>query len=285
MKETSTTTAVQHYRFQIGKFACIAASDGEAAYPPQNFFANAPKEAVEESLHQRGLPTDHIITPYTCLYVDTGEHRVLVDVGAGHLFPTTGMLLPNLKAARIEPASIDTIIITHAHPDHIGGNVDEHGAPLYPNARYFIWKEEWDFWGSAVPAQWQKFVPFVRANLDPVKDKLVYLEQETEIVPGIHVIAAPGHTPGHFALSIISGGNQLIHVSDTVLYPLHLEHPDWVPVYDILPEKAEASKHRIFDRAAENALVFAHHFPPFPNLGHVIKQGKGWQWKPIDANQ
>lgn len=70
----------------------------------------------------------------------------------------------------------------------------------------------------------------------------------------------------------------MLYVSDAVLHPLHLEHPEWTPVFDMLPEQASASKHRIFDRAAEDdALVFAHHFPPFPNLGHVLKEEQGWR--------
>ena len=86
------------------------------------------------------------------------------------------------------------------------------------------------------------------------------------------------------ALSIVSGGEQLLHVSDAVVYPLHLEYPEWTPVFDMLPEQASASKRRIFDlAAAENALIFAHHFPPFPNLGHVSKQEQGWPWQPIDT--
>jgi glyoxylase-like metal-dependent hydrolase (beta-lactamase superfamily II) len=102
-------------------------------------------------------------------------------------------------------------------------------------------------------------------------------------VPDVRAIATFGHTPGHIALSIASEGEQLLHVSDAVLYPLHLEHPEWTPVFDMLTEQAFASKHRIFDLAAEeDALVFAHHFPPFPNLGLIRKQEQGWQWQPIE---
>jgi glyoxylase-like metal-dependent hydrolase (beta-lactamase superfamily II) len=79
-------------------------------------------------------------------------------------------------------------------------------------------------------------------------------------------------------VSIHSGGERLLYVSDTVLYPLHLEHPDWLPVYGIVPEEAATSKRRIFDLAAEEqAWVIGQHFPPFPSLGHVSKSGAGWQ--------
>jgi glyoxylase-like metal-dependent hydrolase (beta-lactamase superfamily II) len=283
MNEMQAATVSQHYRFTLGNFMCLSISDGELAYPPKNFFSNVPPETVEEALRQRNLPDDHVTTPYTCLFVDTGSHKILVDVGAGSLAPTTGKLFTNLIAAGVEAHDIDTVIITHAHPDHIGGNLDADGKPLYPNARYFIWHAEWTYWNSdAALNKLEAFTKIARKNLEPVHDRLTLLEREQEILPGISAVAAPGHTPGHMALSIVSNGHHLLHISDTVLYPLHLEHPDWLPIYDIQPDKAAASKQRIFDWAvAEEALVFAHHFPPFPNLGYVIHSGKGWRWRSV----
>jgi glyoxylase-like metal-dependent hydrolase (beta-lactamase superfamily II) len=203
----------------------------------------------------------------------------------GKLFPSTGKLLENMKAAGVEPSNIDSIIITHAHPDHIGGNLDETGKPLYPNAKYTIWKAEWEFWsqGTASERVPQMFFDLARKNLTPIEDRLTLLDHEMELLPGISAIAAPGHTPGHMAVLFTSGNQSLLHISDTVLYPLHLEHPNWLPVYDIQPERAAVSKQRIFDRAAnDKVLVFAHHFPPFPNLGYVMKRDYGWQWQPIE---
>jgi glyoxylase-like metal-dependent hydrolase (beta-lactamase superfamily II) len=255
-------------------------------YLLQNFFANVPKEKVEAILQQRNLPIDYITTPYTYLYINTGQHQVLIDMGAGALGPHTGKLLQNMQAANIDPGDIDTVIITHAHPDHIGGTLDDQGRPVYSNAHYFIWKEEWDFWSSeiAFAKAPEPHVKIARQKLEPIEDRLTPVDQESEILPGIRVIAAPGHTPGHMVVSISSGNEQLLYASDTVLYPLHLEHPDWIPIYDILPEKAAASKRRIFDLAAETkTLVIGQHFPPFPSLGHVVKQGEGWQWQPIET--
>jgi glyoxylase-like metal-dependent hydrolase (beta-lactamase superfamily II) len=286
------------YSFPLGGFHIISISDGAFNYSLESFFANVPREEVEEELRCRNLATDRVTTPYTCLFVDTGQHRVLIDTGAGNLgaaaqkmFPSvdhattvTGKLLGHLEAAGIEPATVDTVIITHAHPDHVGGTLDEGGALVFGNARYVVPTTEWEFWmtESATRLAPALMVDIARRNLEPMRDRLSLVDDGAEVVPGIWVVASPGHTPGHIALSITSAGEQLLHISDVVLYPLHLEHPDWVPVFDILPEEAAASKHRIFDRAAEQqALVFAHHFPPFPNLGHVRKQETGWEWQPI----
>jgi glyoxylase-like metal-dependent hydrolase (beta-lactamase superfamily II) len=274
------------YRFRLGDFECVSLSDGSVDYPLKNFFANVPIEQVEEALRQRNLPLDYVTTPYTYLFVDTGEHQVLVDMGAGSLAPRTGRLLQSMSEAGIDPAEIDTVMITHAHPDHVGGTLDEDGKPIYASAHYYIWKDEWEFWFSelAEVKTPKMFVTCARTNLEPLQDRVTLLDRESEVVPGVGVIPAPGHTPGHMVVSVSSGDEQLLYIGDTVLYPLHLEHPDWLPIYDILPEKAAASKRRIFNLAAEEkALVIGQHFPPFPSLGHVVKKGDGWQWQPVEV--
>ena len=278
----------ENYRFKLGEFECVSLSDGTMDYPLQNLFANVPKVHIEAMLQQRNLPIDFITTPYTFLYFNTGKQRVLVDMGAGDLAPTTGKLLQNMRAAGIYPTDIDTVIITHAHPDHIGGTLDDQGQSIYVNARYYIWKMEWDFWFSeiAFTKAPEAHVTIARRNLEPIEDQLTLLDQESEIMPGIGVMAAPGHTPGHIVVSISSGDEQLLYASDTVLYPLHLEHPDWMPVYDILPDKAATSKRRIFDLAVEEKImVIGQHFPPFPSLGYIVKQGEGWRWQPIGTTE
>src|SRR5215210_6310169 len=289
---------VGSFRFGIGEFECVSISDGALNYPPESFFANVPSERVEEALREHNLPTGQVNTPYTCLFIDTGEHRVLVDTGAGDLgahaaqaFPgldhstsVTGLLLENLRAAGIEPSEIDTVIVTHAHPDHVGGTLDEAGRLVFGDAHYYVSEDEWEFWtsGAATTKAPAFMVESARRNLDPLKERMTFVGDASEIVPGVRAIATFGHTPGHIALSIASEGEQLLHVSDAVLYPLHLEHPEWTPVFDMLPEQASASKRRIFDLGAEeDALVFAHHFPPFPSVGRVRKQQQGWRWQPI----
>ena len=127
------------YRFKLGDLECISISDGSHDYTLEAFFGKAPKEQIEAALSGEGLPTDHITTPYTYLVVDTAEHRVLVDMGAGHLSQTTGHMVANLRAAGIDAASIDVVVITHAHPDHIGGTLDDQGQLVYPYARYYLW--------------------------------------------------------------------------------------------------------------------------------------------------
>jgi glyoxylase-like metal-dependent hydrolase (beta-lactamase superfamily II) len=273
------------YHFKIGNFKCTSISDGGHDYDLGSMFSNVPVEQVEQVLAQRGLPTDHLFTPYTCLYVDTGSQRILVDMGGGNVMPKAGQLRDNLIASGVEPDSIDAVIITHAHPDHIGGTIDDDSNLAYPKARYFIWQRDWDFWRSENAFQQapELHVNLAQDRLAHLEGRVTLVEPGSEIFPGVLAVDAAGHTPGHMALSFVSEGSQLLHISDTVLYPLHLEHPDWLPVFDIVPDEAQLSKQRIFDRAAaEEALVFAHHFPPFPNLGTIAKKKEGWHWQPIE---
>ncbi len=286
------------FRFTVGRFECVAISDGTFNYPLASMFANVSPPQLEAVLRQHSLPLDHLSTPYTCLLVNTGHHRVLIDTGAGtlglhavQLFPSvdhattvTGRLLGNLRALGMQPSEIDTIIITHAHPDHVGGTLDEAGKLVFANAHYFIAHAEWDFWLSEAAATKAPaaMVDIARRNLTALHERVTLIKDGDEIVPGIQALATPGHTPGHLALSIASARQHLLHISDVVLHPLHLAYPEWRPVFDIAPEQAAISTQRIFDRAAaEQAVVFGHHLPPFPSLGHVHKRASGWQWQPL----
>jgi len=280
------------YRFMIGTFKCMAVSDGTFTYPDRSFFVNAPKEGLEQVLREYNIQSGEITTPWTCLLVNTEQHRVLIDTGAGAgSVPSAGKLLLNLQAEGIDPVDIDMVILTHGHPDHIGGNTDAEGKLAFPNARYIMWKDEWEFWTSEpdlaqleVEEEFKQIMlMFAGKNLPPIQGQLDLIDREMEILPGIQAIAAPGHTPGHMALAISSGNEQLLYISDAALCPIHLEQPDWYPAFDLTAEQAIVSKARLMDRAAAGkSLVLGFHFP-FPGLGHVIKKGEGWQWQPIET--
>jgi glyoxylase-like metal-dependent hydrolase (beta-lactamase superfamily II) len=287
----------ESYRFDVGAFQCILVKDGVVAYPQpaQMFFANAPKERLEQVLREHNLDPmrwDEYVSPYPSLLISTGGHRVLVDTGAGSLHPTTGKLLPNLRAEDVVPEDIDTVILTHCHRDHIGGTIGGEGRPAFPNARYVMWRDEWEFWAAAEP-DWgsaqlaepikQRMLAFAREKLPPIRGQLDLVDREEEIVPGVSAVPAPGHTPGHMAVAVVSGFAQLLYISDTAIHPIHVEQPDWYSVFDLAPDQAVASRRQLLQRAAaERALVHGFHFP-FPGLGHVVQAGDAWAWQPIET--
>jgi len=287
------------YRFKVGTFQCMAVSDGSFTYAPPTFpppatflFANAPKDRLDQALREHNIQPEHWVawvSPYICVVVDTGEHRVLVDTGADDPAPNTGRLLQNLRAEGIAPEDIDTVILTHGHPDHIGGNTDAQSKPAFPKARHVMWKDEWHFWTSG-QAELKLdehgrgvLLKFARKNLPAIQGQLDLIDHETQIVPGIDAVAAPGHTPGHMAVAISSGGQQLLCISDAALHPIHLEQPEWHAVVDFAPEQVVATRRRLLNRAAaDRALVLAFHFP-FPGLGHIVRKGQAWQWQPVET--
>ncbi len=280
------------FSFEVGNLKCMAVSDGTFVYSAPSFFVNAPRERLAEVLAKYSTKPEEITTPWTCLFINTGDHRVLVDTGAGvDSPPGAGKLLRNLHAEGIEPADIDTVILTHGHPDHIGGNIDAEGKPAFPRARYVMWKDEWEFWTSGpdlAPLKVDEhlkelILTFARKNLPPIRGRLDLLDRETEILPGIEAVPSPGHTPGHMALAISSESEKLLHISDAALYPPHLEQPDWYPAFDLMPQDAKATRRKLLDRiTADKALVLAFHFP-FPGLGHIIRKEAGWQWQPTET--
>jgi glyoxylase-like metal-dependent hydrolase (beta-lactamase superfamily II) len=281
----------QTQSFTVGEIQCHAISDGTFAYPTNWFFSNVPQPELEGSLRSRNLAIDQVVSPYTCLLVKTGKHTVLIDTGADGLAPTTGELLTKLRSENVAPEEITTVILTHGHPDHIGGALESEGKPAFPSARYVMAKTEWDFWSSdpdlghtALDAHVQDLlINCARKNLPPLKERIDLIDVEKEVAPGIYATPAPGHTPGHLAVVVSSGDEQLLHIVDAVLHPMHLEHPSWRNVFDLDENDAVKTRRKLLDRAAaDNAKVLAYHFP-FPGLGLVKSRGNAWTWQPLEA--
>ena len=283
------------YHFNVGPFECIVVSDGTMVYPhpAQLLFANAPKAHLDSVLREHDILPDEwkeYVSPYPSLVIKTGSSTMLVDTGAGSLMPTTGKLIPNLRADGISPEQIDIVVLTHGHPDHIGGNVDAEGKPAFPKARYVMSRTEWDFWSSGPDLsaleveeplkQW--ILEVAQRNLPPIESQLELIEMDAEIAPGIEAMAAPGHTPGHMAIRISAGqGESFIDVADAVVHPIHLEQPDWCVATDFDKDQTVATRQRLLERAAqEEALVFAYHFSA-PGLGYVIQHGETWKWQAV----
>jgi len=278
------------YSFQVGSIGCTVLSDGYFSYPTRWFFPNADPQELATALENRGLSHDQVLSPYTCLLIETGRHVVVVDTGAGGSLTTSGAIVARLEMSGIRPRDVDTVVLTHAHPDHIGGAVDWRGRPAFPNARFVLSESEVDFWNCPrtdlheirLPEDVKLgMVETARRCLLILRHQLEPVDGETEIVPGVRAIPAPGHTPGHLALLLDSGGDRLLNLGDAAVHPLHLEHPAWHNGFDQAPDQAVCTRRTLVERAArEHMHLMAFHFP-FPSMGRVEPRAEGgWEWLP-----
>lgn len=273
------------HQFEVGALRCTALSDGGSTYTAEAYVANAEPAEVVAALARHGVLPEEIWSPFTCLLIESPEGTTLIDSGIGpNSGDSAGKLAAGLAAAGITPEQVGLVVLTHAHPDHVGWLVDEQGQVVFANARHVLPRAEWDYWSDprvleSVP---EPFSRCIRQNLLPLVDRLDLVEGEVELAPGIRLVPAAGHTPGHAAVLVESEGDELIYVSDAALHPIHLEQPSWHPTYDLDPEQALASKRMLFDRASDRgSLVLAFHFPPFPSLGRVSRAGNGWAWQAL----
>lgn len=285
--ETGLEPAAPHgggyYRFKVGSFTVTVISDGDARFPAYPTFGeNVDKATYEAAIRDHFLSADQFVAHLNVMAIDTGDHLVLVDAGtAGAFGPTTGKLVANLANAGIDPARVDTILLSHAHIDHIAGLTTPDGALAFPNAQYFVHEDEYAFWMNPPAGAPENFVAAAQKGLNAIKDKSSFFAGQAQVAPGIWATAAPGHTPGHSAVMIDDGSAQLLHVVDAVHhFVTALSHPDWHVQFDVDKELAVETRKRIIDGAATDRMMVATYHFPFPGIGHIARHGNGYVWVP-----
>ena len=270
--------------YKVGAAEVTALYDGiwEKPHDPA-FIANASVEDVKAAMVKAGLPADFVSIPFTVLVIKTGGKTIMCDSGTGgQVQPTAGKLAANMKAAGIDPAKIETILISHCHPDHIFGLMEKDtNKPVYPNAELIISDVEYKFWTD--PAVIDR-LPEARKGLArriqavfPTWKNIRQVEGEPEVAPGIRLVSSPGHTPGHRAFHLSSGSNQLMISNDTAYVPaLVVANPGWHGQYDQNATMAEESRRKLLDRViADKIMICGYHFP-FPGAGTISKDGAGY---------
>jgi glyoxylase-like metal-dependent hydrolase (beta-lactamase superfamily II) len=280
------------YRFKLGKFNLISISDGILNAPAAIFAGNAKPEELKEVL-QQGFQGETLAIDCNVLLVDTGQNKVLIDTGSGLLNgATVGKLIDNLQQAQIKSSDITAVILTHAHGDHVGGLNGKSGL-TFPNARFFISKQEWNFWtASSVdlpkfggPAEMkQQMIKIAQTQLGLIRDRVTQFDVNQEFLPGFTAIPAYGHTPGHVAIRIASGDAVMVHTADTVhINTINLWNPSWQPIFDADREMAATTRQAVLEKIAiDRTLMFAYHFP-YPGIGHLRSRDRGgFDWQPVN---
>jgi len=185
-------------------------------------FPDVPAEELKAAMEQYDLDPENVIFSFNAVYVDTGDQRVLVDTGIGR--GMGGRFLDHVDSEGISYNSINQIIFTHGHADHIGGVTDSEGELVFPNAEYWMWADEWEYWQeeSNMANEPPHAVESAKQNLPAVADRLTLLRQEGEFIPGFSAIHAPGHTIGLMAVVVESEGEKLLIAADCFHFPFQV---------------------------------------------------------------
>jgi glyoxylase-like metal-dependent hydrolase (beta-lactamase superfamily II) len=277
------------YRYKVGDFELTALYDGVWNRAiDEKFVRNVPFPEVQKALTDSFLPADKLPIPFTTLVVNTGSKLVLLDTGTGgQLIGTAGTMGANLAAAGIDPKSIDVIVISHFHADHINGIKTKDDAIVFPNAEINVPAPEWAYWmddgkmSTAAEGLKGNFLNVRRVFGSIAKDVKRY-EPGKEVTPGVSTVAAYGHTPGHCAFAIASGNQSMLVLSDTTNHPwLFVRNPEWQAAFDMDGAMAVDNRKKLLDRAAaDKMLVQGYHFP-FPASGYIGKTAKGYDFVPV----
>jgi len=275
------------YRFKVGAFEVTNILDGyvQGNGPHPTYGNNQTPEAVQAYAQSQGLNPTRMESVYVNTLVNTGKELVLFDAGNGKArIPTAGKLPELLVTAGYKPEQVDIVVITHGHPDHIGGLMEgEGGKPTYPNARYVFGEVEFDYWkkGDGVPearkANREQFVKVAQ----PFGEKATFLKGEGEVVTGIRSVPTFGHSPGHMAYHVESDGKRLLIWADVANhYIMSIQQPDWHVAFDHDKEAGAATRKRVFDMVSADKLAVVGYHMPFPALGFVEKSGTSYRWVP-----
>ncbi len=257
-------------RFTLGEFevAAILAGNQTAPNPHKLFGLNVSDADFQAAADAAFIPADKMQFYFTPTLVNTGAELVLFDTGIDSAGLTAAM-----AAAGVTPDQVDVVVLTHMHPDHIGGLVTN-GAPTFANARYVTGGVEHNFWSGAANELFD-------ANVKPLNDRITFLDDGGTVAPGITAKMAVGHTPGHMVYMLDSGGKQLVITADTANhYVWSLAHPDWEFAYDADKANAAAARKAVFGMLAADKLPFIGYHMPFPALGYVEANDSGFRYVP-----
>jgi len=273
------------HKFALGDLQITILSDGVLNVATRLLNRNKEPAAIEAALDGELSAPGQVQYGVNIVLVRSGADLVLIDAGAGGTWePTAGKLADRLTAAGVDPDSITKVVITHGHPDHLWGLVDEFDdSPRFGKAQHIMPAPELDYWRKVsvetLPQRMQGVAAGAKRVIGTIDERLAAVATDAEIASGIAYVPTPGHTPGHCSVRISSGSSGLIVTADTLFHPhVSFAHPDWQPVADMDGAAAVASRRRLLDMAAADGLQLAAYHIPFPGLGRVERHASAYRW-------
>jgi len=279
------------YHRRIGDIVVTALSDGYLDGTLEVLQNIAPGDA-ERMLGDAFRPGRR--TSVNAYLVYSAGRLALIETGSGnYLLPTAGKLQQNLKAAGVDPASIERVILTHMHPDHSAGLTDpKTGAKLFPNAELVVHENEPRHWhddaAMARASERAKKLYFqcAREQMAPYHNVMHRFTGSAEVFPGVTSVPLHGHTPGHSGYLVSSGQDSLLIWGDIVHVPeIQVPRPDVTIEFDTDPHAAAATRKRVFDMVVTDRQLIAGMHVHFPGFAHVAKHGDGYAMVPEPWDQ
>jgi glyoxylase-like metal-dependent hydrolase (beta-lactamase superfamily II) len=271
-------------RKQIGDITVTALSDGVLA-APLDVVLGVERAEIERLAGRK--PGEPLPIAVNAFLLERAGKWALIDTGSGNsMGPTLGKLPENLRVLGVEPERIETIFLTHLHPDHSNGLVDDAGNAIYPNAEVVLHETESAFWldrdeASGATERIRRNIAKTKVTTAPYRERMRTV-RDGEAVPGISALLLAGHTPGHTGWLIQSGKDSLLIWGDLVhLAAIQIARPDTGLVYDVDPQAACATRRRMFDRVAADKLAVAGAHLDFPGFGSIVRKGSGFAFEPI----
>ncbi len=269
------------HRFHIGDAVATIVSDGPLTLPAATKIFRGPSDdTLNAAVTAAGQPIDAVRVEQNCLLLETGGKRVLFDNGLGSekLYgPDSGQLLASLTDAGVDPASIDAMVLTHAHSDHCWGTMGDDGTPNFPNATIYISQAEMAFWESNPPGERrERSIAGVRKHLLPLRDRMRFIRDGEEFLPGVQAWYTPGHTPGHMAFLF---ANSWCLTGDVAFHdPLSYAFPEAFSAFDTDPQQAVTTRLRVLARLADERTRVIGYHNVWPGLGRIERVGSTYRF-------
>lgn len=262
--------------FTLGSMSVTTLLDGTAARDgaKEIFGGGASDEDWAAVSADNFIPADSAQFFFTPTVIDTGSEVVLFDTGLGQ-----GGIQKAMADAGVGPDGVDIVVLTHMHPDHIGGMMTD-GAPTFPNARYVTAAAEYDFWSKMEAGN--RVGDLVASNVTPMAEKMTFVDDGASVASGVTAMASFGHTPGHMCYMLESDGQQLVLTADLANhYVWSFAHPEWEVRFDMDKAAATESRRAVLGMLAADKVPMIGYHMPFPAAGYVETRGDGFRFVPV----